>query len=82
MLLDAILLSLGQIISVLDPTHDVAIIPNSKQWEASFEKGLNGTLGGSIDYGVIEYEKDPDNDNAGIAFCLFFRSVAHASIPY
>ncbi|CAA7271860.1 unnamed protein product [Cyclocybe aegerita] len=66
MLLDAILLSLGEVISTLNPNHDLAIIPEMKPQDAAFENGNYRVLfGGSIDYGVVEYEKDPDNDNEG-----------------
>jgi hypothetical protein len=80
MLLDTILLSLGEVICILDPTHDVAIVPNMKRREAKLER--ESLPGGVLNYGVIEYEKDSDNDNAGMTFCLYFRSVAHVPASY
>lgn len=66
MVLEAILLSLGDIISILRPNDDVAIIPEMKIKDAAFETdSYRVLLGGSIDYGVVEYEKDPYNENAG-----------------
>ncbi|KAJ3515144.1 hypothetical protein NLJ89_g1955 [Agrocybe chaxingu] len=57
---------LGEIISTLHPNHDLAIIPEMKPEDAGFEKdGYHVMFGGSIDYGVVEYEKDADNDNRG-----------------
>jgi hypothetical protein len=66
MVLDAILLSLGEITSTLSPDRDLAIIPQMKPQDALFTKeGYQMLFCGSIDYSVVEYEKDENGDNHG-----------------
>lgn len=86
MVLDAILLSVGEIISQKTANRDIAIIPEMKARDALFTNGgYQVLLGGSVDYGVIKYEKDPDNDNQGNVLLdnssriLFLPSVYRAA---
>ncbi|KAL0947856.1 hypothetical protein HGRIS_010493 [Hohenbuehelia grisea] len=66
MVLDAILLSVGEITTILKPQKDVAIIPEMKLEDAPFSKdGYQVVLGGSIDYGIVEYMVDEDDDTRG-----------------
>ncbi|KAG2016616.1 hypothetical protein CC2G_009770 [Coprinopsis cinerea AmutBmut pab1-1] len=66
MVLDALLLSMGEITSIIDPAKDVAIIPEMKTGGAAFSKGgYQVVLGGSIDYGVVEYMIDEDDEAKG-----------------
>ncbi|EDR05120.1 uncharacterized protein LACBIDRAFT_329864 [Laccaria bicolor S238N-H82] len=64
MVLDAILLSLGKITQKNTPNKALAIIPEMKQPDALFTHQTHQVIfGGSIDYGIIEYTKDANNDN-------------------
>ncbi|KAF5310486.1 hypothetical protein D9611_012323 [Ephemerocybe angulata] len=64
MVLDAILLFLGDVISVKSPDRDIAIIPEMKPHEALFKKdGYEVTFSGSVDYAIIEYEADQEGDH-------------------
>ncbi|KAK7694137.1 hypothetical protein QCA50_003713 [Cerrena zonata] len=67
--LDAILLSVGEIASKNSTNRDIAIIPGLKTQDTLFTNdGYQVSFGGSVDYRVVEYEKDPDNDNEGRLF--------------
>ncbi|KAF6760597.1 hypothetical protein DFP72DRAFT_882690 [Ephemerocybe angulata] len=62
--LDAILLFLGDVISVKSPHRDIAIIPEMKPHEALFKKdGYEVTFSGSVDYAIVEYEPDQAGDH-------------------
>ncbi|KAF6741953.1 hypothetical protein DFP72DRAFT_941022 [Ephemerocybe angulata] len=62
--LDAILLFLGDVISVKSPHRDIAIIPEMKPHEALFKKdGYEVTFSGSVDYAIVEYEADQAGDH-------------------
>ncbi|KAF5339761.1 hypothetical protein D9611_009070 [Ephemerocybe angulata] len=64
MVLDAILLFLGDVISVKSPHRDIAIIPEMKPREALFKKdGYEVTFSGSVDYAIVEYEPDQAGDH-------------------
>lgn len=64
MVLDAILLSLGKITQKNTPNKALAIIPEMKQPDALFTHQTHQVIfGGSIDYGIIAYTKDANNDN-------------------
>jgi hypothetical protein len=71
MVLDAILMSLGEITSALSSDRDVAIIPEWKPQDAFFTNEEYQVLfGGSIDYGIIEYKRDENDDNQGNFFTV------------
>ena len=66
MIFDAILMSLGEITTMLSPNRDLAVILEMKPMDALFaNQGYRVLFSGTIDYVVIQYEKDKDNDNHG-----------------
>jgi len=62
--LDAILLSLAEIVSKESPPRSVAILPEMKVKEVLFNNPVTGQevwFDGSLDYAIIEYEDSGDN---------------------
>lgn len=67
MVLETILMSLGEIILTVSPGQDLAVIPQMELQDALFTKeGYQVSFSGSIDYCVVECEKDKNGDNQGI----------------
>jgi len=64
MVLDAILLTLAEIVSKESPPRSVAILPEMKLKEVLFSNPVTGHdvwFDGSVDYAIIEYEDSGDN---------------------
>ena len=71
MVLDAILLFLGDIVAARFPNRAIVIIPEMKPHDAVFKNGAyEVTFGGSLDYAIIEYEKDKGGDKQGTCFVI------------
>lgn len=79
MIFDAILMSLGEITTMLSPNRDLAVILEMKSKDALFtNQGYRVLFSGTIDYVVIQYEKDEDDDNHGnLLHCRFPHGSAH-----
>jgi len=71
MVLDAILLFLGDCIAEKCPNRAVAIIPEMRPRDALFKMdAYEVTFGGSVDYAIIEYEPDKQGDKQGTCVAI------------
>ena len=81
MVLDAILLFLGDIVMVRFPNWAIVIIPEMKLHDAAFKNGAyEVAFGGSLDYAIIEYEKDKGGDKQGTCFIITPRPFSWCTL--
>ena len=71
MVLNAILLFLGDIVTARFPNRAIVIILEMKPHDAAFKNGAyKVTFSGNLDYAIIEYEKDKGGDKQGTCFVI------------